>query len=72
MQNVQIKVSKEPVDNSTVAIKKIPITHKIFNKLFGKKDKMTVIILGKTVANVEITDIDERGKNERRNKINKS
>lgn len=49
MKEVKVEVSKEPIDDATVSCKKLPIGIRLFNKLFGNKEKMTVIILGRDV-----------------------
>lgn len=54
MKEVKVEVSKEPIDDATVSCKKLPIGIRLFNKLFGNKEKMTVIILGRDVQNIVI------------------
>ena len=39
MKEVKVEVSKEPIDDATVSCKKLPIGIRLFNKLFGNKEK---------------------------------
>lgn len=54
MKEVKVEVSKEPINDAIVSCKKLPIGMRLFNKLFGNKEKMTVIILGRDVQNIVI------------------
>lgn len=56
--NVEVLVSDKPVEESVVSLKRMPIGLRLYNKLFGNKNKMTVIILGKTVENITIKEKD--------------
>lgn len=56
--NVEVLVSNKLVEESVVSLKRVPIGLRLYNKLFGNKEKMTVIILGKTVENITIKEKD--------------
>lgn len=56
--NVTVEVTNKPNKDAVVSCKKVPIGLKLFNKLFGDKEKMTVIILGKSVANITIKETE--------------
>ena len=54
--SVEVAVSKEPINNSVVSCKEMSIGLRLYNKLFGSRGKMTVIILGKTIQNITIKE----------------
>ena len=56
--NVEVLVSNKPVEESVVSLKRVSIGLRLYNKLFGNNEKMTVIILGKTVENITIKEKD--------------
>ena len=57
-KQLKISVSKNPVDDAIVNCRTVSIKQKLFNKLFGKKATMTIIVPGNSVKSIEIMDAD--------------
>jgi hypothetical protein len=58
---VQVNVSKSPIDGGIIACMVVPIKNRYLRKLIGDVDRMTVIIPGDTVNDITIREVKERG-----------
>lgn len=59
--NLNICVSKEPATGGIVACRTISIREKLLTLLFGQKEKVMILVPGKTVEAVSITEIPMGG-----------
>ncbi len=59
--NHKISLSKEPKNGSVVSCKSMTIRERALAKLFGKKQKLMVLIPGSSVSTVSITEVPEGG-----------
>ena len=58
---LKISVSKEPPKDGIVSCKKLSIKKKLFKKLFGETQKVTIIIPGDSVHDVTIREVEKGG-----------
>lgn len=59
--NLTISVSKDPRRGGIVQCKSISIREKLLTKLFGRKQKIMILIPGNSVSTVSITEVQEGG-----------
>lgn len=60
--NLQISVSDKPQENGMVSCKNVTLREKFMRILFGKKQKITVLVPGDTTQELTITKVTEGGK----------
>ena len=54
---LQISVSKKPKNDGIAAVRKVSLREKFLQFLFGDKTRLTVIVPGDTVQELEIREI---------------
>jgi hypothetical protein len=59
--NLTISVSKDPRRGGVLQCKNISIREKLLTKLFGRKQKIMILIPGNSVSTVSITEVQEGG-----------
>ena len=59
--NLTISVSKDPRRGGVLQCKNISIREKLLTKLFGRKQKIMILIPGNSVTTVSITEVPEGG-----------
>lgn len=59
--NLKISVSKEPQSGGIVRCRNVPLREKLLTRLFGKQEKVMVLIPGNTVQSVSIIELPEGG-----------
>lgn len=59
--NLTISVSKDPRRGGVLQCKNISIREKLLTKLFGRKQKIMILIPGTSVSTVSITEVPEGG-----------
>jgi hypothetical protein len=59
--NLTISVSKDPRRGGVLQCKNISIREKLLTKLFGRKQKIMILIPGNSVSTVSITEVPEGG-----------
>jgi len=59
--NLRISVSKEPQTGGIVQCRKITLREKLLTKLLGQKQQVMILVPGKSVSTVSITEIPEGG-----------
>lgn len=59
--NLTISVSKDPRRGGVLQCKNITIREKLLTKLFGRKQKIMILIPGNSVSTVSITEVPEGG-----------
>jgi hypothetical protein len=57
--NLTIRVSKKPKIGGIVNIRNISVRERILRMLFGRKQKLTIIVPGDTVQEMAIQEIKE-------------
>ncbi len=57
--NLTIRVSKKPKISGIVNIRNISVRERILRMLFGRKQKLTIIVPGDTVQEMAIQEIKE-------------
>lgn len=60
-QKLEIKVSKDLSGKSILSYKKVSIGKRLFKKLFGRDQKVVILIPGETVEGITISERDEGG-----------
>lgn len=58
---LQISVSKEPRNAGIAAVRQVSVREKLLRFLFGNKTKLTVIVPGDSVEELEIREVPEGG-----------
>ena len=58
---LKISVSDKPQNGGVVACRKISLRKRILDKLLGSVQEVTVIVPGKTVESISISEIAEGG-----------
>lgn len=58
---LRIGVSKKPPDNGIVSCRHVTAREKLLRFLFGKKQRLTVIVPGDSVESLSIDEIGEEG-----------
>lgn len=59
--NLKICVSREPQSGGIVRCRNVPVREKLLTWLFGKQEKVMVLIPGNTVESVSIVELPEGG-----------
>ena len=59
--NLTISVSKDPRRGGVLQCKNISIREKLLTKLFGRKQKIMILIPGNSVSTISITEVPEGG-----------
>ena len=59
--NLTISVSKDPRRGGVLQCQSISIREKLLTKLFGRKQKIMILIPGNSVSTVSITEVPEGG-----------
>lgn len=59
--NLNICVSKEPQTGGVVRCKNVTLREKLLTRLFGKQEKVMILIPGNTVESLSITELPEGG-----------
>ena len=60
--NLTISVSKDPRRGGIVQCQNISMREKLLTRLFGRKQKVMILVPGNSVSTVTITEIQEGGK----------
>ncbi|MGN0477258.1 MAG: hypothetical protein ACI4HM_07985 [Ruminococcus sp.] len=60
--NLHISVSDNPQRKGMVSYKNITLRERFLRMLFGKKQKITILVPGDTIKELAITKIKEGGK----------
>ena len=58
---LNIYVSKEPQTGGVVACRNLSLREKLLTRLFGKQEKVMVLIPGNTVESLSIREVPEGG-----------
>ena len=61
MKKIKISVGKTPVENAVVNCRKVSISKRLFNKIFGEKATVTIVTPGNCVSSIEICDMQDGG-----------
>ena len=59
-KHLKLTLSKRPKDDGLVSMKETTIRKSLFNRLFGRKNKVAIIIPGDDVGSIEIVDSDRK------------
>ena len=59
--NLKIRVSKDAQTGGIVRYRNVTLREKMLTKLFGKKEKLMILIPGRTVESLSITEVPEGG-----------
>lgn len=59
--NLKISVSKEPQTGGIVRCKNVTLREKLLTRIFGKQERVMILIPGSTVECVSITEAPEGG-----------
>lgn len=59
--NLQIKVSKKPVNAGIVSCRRVTVRERLLRFLLGDKQRLTVLVPGDSVTSVDITEVPEGG-----------
>lgn len=59
--NLNICVSKEPNSGGVVSCRNVTLREKLLTRLFGKQEKVMILIPGSTVETLSITELSEGG-----------
>ena len=59
--NLRISVRRNPSGNGIAYCRKLTLRERMMDRLFGEKNRMTVIVPGDAVACVSIEEIPEGG-----------
>ena len=60
-RNLRISVSRKPMRNDVAALNTISLRERILRFLFGRKQKITIIVPGDSVKELAICNIKEGG-----------
>lgn len=60
--NLHISVSEEPKKKGMVSYKSVSLRERFLRLLFGKKQKITILVPGDSVEELAITKVKEGGK----------
>lgn len=60
--NLHISVSEKPKKNGMVSYKTITLREKVLRMLFGKNQRLTILVLGDSIEELAITKIEEGGR----------
>ncbi|MCI8527379.1 MAG: hypothetical protein HFF17_16025 [Oscillospiraceae bacterium] len=59
--NLNISVSKKPSEGGIVQCRNVSLREKLFTRLFGRKEKVMILVPGNSVESVCITEVPEGG-----------
>lgn len=59
--NLNISVSKKPPDGGIVQCRSVSLREKLLTRLFGRKEKVMILVPGTSVETVSITEVPEGG-----------
>ena len=59
--NLRISVTRQPDTSGVVAIRSVSVRERLLRFLLGEKRKLTILVPGDTVSDIEINDIHEGG-----------
>ena len=59
--NLNNCVSKEPKTGGVVSCRNVTLREKLLTRLFGKQEKVMILIPGNTVETLSITELSEGG-----------
>ena len=59
-KHLKLTLSKRPKDDGLVSMKETTIRKSLFNRLFGRKNKVAIIIPGDDVGSIEIVDSEKK------------
>lgn len=59
--NLNICVSKKPLDGGIVQCRSVSLREKLLTRLFGRKEKVMILVPGTSVEMVSITEVPEGG-----------
>ncbi len=59
--NVKISVSKKPRDSGIVQLRRLTVREKLLKWLFGRKEKLLLVVPGSSVEAVSIVEVSEGG-----------
>lgn len=59
--NLKISVSKKPLEGGIVQCRSVSMREKLLTRLFGRKEKVMILVLGNSVEMVSISEIPEGG-----------
>lgn len=60
--NLHISVSDKPQRNGIVSCRNITLRERFMRMLFGKKQKITILVPGDTIEELAITKVEEGGR----------
>lgn len=58
---IQINVSQAPKDNRIVQCRNVNIRERLLTRLFGKREKVMILVPGNSVESVGIIEVPEGG-----------
>ncbi|MDD2981670.1 MAG: hypothetical protein PHN80_17170 [Hespellia sp.] len=58
---LQIRVSPEPVNDGIISCRRISVRERFLRFLMGKKQRLTIIVPGRTVEELSIREVKEGG-----------
>lgn len=67
--NLQISVSDKPQRNGMVSCKDITLRERFLRMLFGRKQKITILVPGDSIEELAITKVKKGGNYEQNNSI---
>ena len=56
-QSLDIRISKKPMNTGTLACRQVSVREKIISKLLGKPVKLTILVPGDSVEEVQIREM---------------
>lgn len=59
--NLEISVSKKPLEGGIVQCRSVSMREKLLTRLFGGKEKVMILVPGNSVEKVSISEIPEGG-----------
>lgn len=59
--NLNISVSKKPLEGGIVQCRSVSLREKLLTRLFGRKEKVMILVPGNSVETVSITEVPEGG-----------
>ena len=59
--NLNISVSKKPPEGGIVQCRSVSLREKLLTRLFGRKEKVMILVPGSSVESVCITEVAEGG-----------
>lgn len=59
--NVQIRVSKKPMNDGVMSCRKVTVREKLLRFLLGDKTRLTVLVPGDSVQTLSIDEVEDGG-----------